>query len=71
MPQEGTLRWFNEVTGYGLISPDDGGRELLVGRSDMAFGGSEPIEEGVAVSYEVKSKSALKAFNVSRKGRYS
>jgi len=25
MAKEGTLKWFNEVTGYGLIHPDDGG----------------------------------------------
>jgi cold shock CspA family protein len=69
--KEGTLKWFNEVTGYGLILPDDGGRDLLVCGRDLAIGGSEPIEEGAAVSYEVNSRSGLRAFNVSLRGRHS
>jgi cold shock CspA family protein len=36
---EGTRRWFNEATGYGLIRPDDGGRALFVRATDMASGG--------------------------------
>src|SRR5215217_7099659 len=69
--KEGTLKWFNEVTGYGLIRPDDGGRDLLVCGRDLAIGGSEPIEAGAAVSYEVNSRSGLRAFNVSLRGRHS
>ena len=37
---------------------------------DLAIGGSEPIEEGAAVSYEVNSRSGLRAFNVSLRGRH-
>ena len=68
--KEGTLKWFNEVTGYGLIRPDDGGKELLVCGRDMAIGGFAPIEEGAAVSYEVNRRSGLRAFNVSLRGRH-
>ena len=69
--KEGTLKWFNEVTGYGLIRPDDGGRDLLVCGRDLAIDGFAPIEEGAAVSYEVTSRSGLRAFNVSLRGRHS
>ena len=68
--KEGTLKWFNEITGYGLIRPDDGGKDLLVCGRDLAIGGSEPIEEGAAVSYEVNRRSGLRAF-VSSRGRHS
>jgi CspA family cold shock protein len=69
--KEGTLKWFNEVTGYGLIRPDDGGRALLVSGRDLELDGFAPIEEGAAVSYEVNSRSGLRAFNVSLRGHYS
>jgi cold shock CspA family protein len=36
---EGTLRWFNKATGYGLIRHDDRGRALFVRATDMASGG--------------------------------
>ena len=63
---EGTLRWFNEATAYGLIRPDDGGRALFVRATDMAFGGDQPIEEGAEVSYEVKQRgNGMRAINVS------
>lgn len=69
---EGTLRWFNEATGYGLIRPDDGGRALFVRDTDMTFGGAQPIEEGAEVSYEVKQRgNGMRAINVSRRRRYS
>jgi CspA family cold shock protein len=68
---EGTLRWFNEVTGYGLIRPDDGGRDLIVRGTDMATGGDEPLGEGAEVSYEVKGANGVMAINVSRRRRYS
>jgi len=66
---EGTPRWFNEATGYGLIRPDDGGRALIVRGTDIASEGFDPLEEGAAVSYEVKRGSALRAFNVSVRSR--
>ena len=68
----GTLWWVNEMTGYGLIRPDDGGRDLIVRGTDLAIGGAEPLEEGVEVSYEVKkSGTGMRANNVSRRRRYS
>ncbi len=66
---EGTLCWVNEATGYGLIRPDDGGRDLVVRSTDMATGGAETLEEGVEVSYEVKGGNRIRAINVSRRRR--
>jgi CspA family cold shock protein len=69
---EGTLRWFNETTGYGLIRPDDGRRDLFVRGTDMAIGGAEPLEEGAEVSYEVKQRAnGMRAIDVARRRRYS
>jgi cold shock protein len=69
---EGTLWWVNEATGYGLIRPDDGGRDLIVRGTDLAIGGAESLEEGAEVGYEVKGrKNGMRAVNVSRRRRYS
>ncbi len=69
---EGTLRWLNEATGYGLIRPDEGGRDLFVRGTDVATGGADPLEEGDEVNYEVKqSANGMRATNVSRRRRYS
>jgi len=68
---EGTLRWFNEATGYGLIRPDDGGRALIVLGAEMAIGDGEPLGEGAAVSYEVEGANGVSAINVRGRRRYS
>ncbi len=67
---EGTLWWINERTGYGLIRPDDGGRDLFVRGTDLALGGAEPLEEGAQVSYEVcPVGTGMRAINVYRRRR--
>ena len=69
---EGTLWWVNGATGYGLIRPDDGGRDLIVRGTDRATVGTEPLEKGAAVSYEVTGANRMRAINVSgRRRRYS
>ncbi len=69
---EGTLWWVNERTGYGLIRPDEGGKNLFVRPTDLAIGGAEPLKEGAEVSYEVKQGgTGMRAVNVSGRRRYS
>ncbi len=69
---EGTLWRVNERTGYGLIHPEDGGRDLFVRATDLALGGAEPLKEGAEVSYEVCSGgTGMRATNVFERRRYS
>ena len=50
----GTFKWFDVESGYGLISPDDGGRNLFVRSTDMASSSLlEALEKGTKVAYEV------------------
>jgi CspA family cold shock protein len=65
MPQQGTVKWFNDEKGYGFISPDDGGEDLFVHYTGIAGSGFRSLEEGARVSYEAtRGKKGMQAENV-------
>ncbi len=67
MPQEGTVKWFNDEKGYGFISPDEGGEDLFVHHTGIAGEGFKYLDEGDKVSYEAaQGKKGLQAQNVSK-----
>ena len=67
MAQEGTVKWFNEDRGYGLISPDEGGEDLFEHYSGISGEGFRSLEEGAKVSYEAtQGRKGMQAENVSR-----
>jgi cold shock protein len=67
MAQEGTVKWFSEEKGYGLISPDEGGADVFVHYSGIVGNGFKSIDEGEKVSFEVtEGKKGLQAANVSK-----
>ena len=43
---QGTVKWFNEDKGYGFITPDEGGEDLLVHHTGIAGSGFKSPEEG-------------------------
>ena len=49
----GTVKWFNSEKGYGFISPDDGGKDLLAHFSEIAGSGFRSLDEGQKVEFEV------------------
>ena len=66
MPR-GTVEWFNDGRGYGVISPDDGGEDLFVDHMGIAGGGFEPLDEGDGVSSEATlGRKGMQADDVSR-----
>lgn len=70
----GTFKWFDVESGYGLISPDDGGRNLFVRSTDIASSRLlEAVEKGTKVAYEVhQGRNGTRARNVSEEQiRYS
>jgi CspA family cold shock protein len=69
MPQ-GTVKWFDDEKGYGLISPEDGSKDVFVHHKGIAGSGfkSLSLNEGEKVTYEVsQGKKGLQAANVSKR----
>lgn len=50
----GTVKWFNNVKGYGFIAPDEG-EDLFVHYSEIQIEGYRTLKNGQRVSFEVSS----------------
>ncbi|OXR40857.1 Cold shock protein ScoF [Nocardia cerradoensis] len=48
----GTVKWFEDVEGFGLVAADDGGPDLYIGSGDVAAHDSV-LAEGDRVEFEV------------------
>jgi CspA family cold shock protein len=61
----GTVKWFNDDKGFGFISPDDPGKDLVVHYSGIVSDGFRSLPEGARVSYESEDgPKGPKAVNV-------
>lgn len=49
----GTVKWFNEVKGFGFISPESGGKDCFVHQSAIKGEGFRTLAEGEKVEYDV------------------
>lgn len=49
----GTVKWFNQVKGFGFITPDQGGADVFVHISELQRAGLSTLGEGQKVSYEL------------------
>ena len=63
--KKGTVKWFNNVKGYGFIEPSEGGKDLFCHMSDIQMEGYKTLKDGQAVEYEVaESEKGPAAKNV-------
>jgi CspA family cold shock protein len=49
--QTGTVKFFNEVKGYGFIIPDAGGNDVFVHISAVQRSGLSSLDNGLRVSF--------------------
>jgi CspA family cold shock protein len=54
----GTVKWFNATKGYGFIAPEDGASDVFVHISAVERAGLSGLNDGDAISYEVKVDEA-------------
>ena len=52
--QTGTVKWFDEIKGYGFIQPDGGGRDVFVHVSAVQQAGLRGLAEGQKISFDVE-----------------
>lgn len=48
----GTVKWFNETSGYGFIVPDGGGHDLYVRGENVAEADGGQLRAGERVEFE-------------------
>ena len=62
---KGTVKFFNDVKGFGFINREDGGKDVFVHSSQLDnLGGT--LNEGQTVSFEARQgQKGLEAVNVS------
>ena len=49
----GTVKWFNDVKGFGFIEPDEGGLDVFAHFSAVEMDGFRTLKQGSKVSYEL------------------
>ena len=54
MAQTGVVKFFNGERGYGLIKPDDGGRDVFVHIPAVEQAGLKGLNEGQRISFDVE-----------------
>lgn len=61
--QKGTVKFFNELKGFGFITPDDGGKDVFVHSSAL----KHRISENDKVTFDTETgQKGINAINVNR-----
>ena len=49
----GTVKWFNEMKGYGFVTPTGGGKDVFVHISAVEKAGYSSLVEGAKVTFDI------------------
>lgn len=61
----GTVKWFNDDVGFGLVTPDIGGDDLFAHYSEINMNGFKSIKKGQKVAFEVtRTRGGSEATNI-------
>ncbi len=65
--RRGTVKWFNNVKGYGFLVEEDGADDVFVHYSAISGDGFKTLKQGEAVDFDIEEgPKGLLAANVSR-----
>ena len=51
----GTVKFYNDMKGFGFIQPDDGSKDVFVHATALERAGMRGLAEGQKVSYDVEA----------------
>lgn len=65
MSETGTVKWFNNVKGFGFIEPKNGSGDIFVHYSEIQCDGYKTLSRGQSVEFELKEgPKGMQALNV-------
>ena len=71
---KGVVKWFNNVKGYGFITPDEGEKDIFAHFSAIQGEGYKSLKDGDKVEYDVtegeKGEQAANVVKIQKKGGY-
>ncbi|MCA3327854.1 MAG: cold shock domain-containing protein [Roseomonas sp.] len=50
----GTVKWFDQVRGFGFVTPEDGGQDVFLHSSVLQRAGKQDVQQGEKVALEVR-----------------
>jgi CspA family cold shock protein len=53
MKEKGTVKWFDDMKGFGFIQRAGGGRDVFVHQKEIQMSGFRSLDENARVEFEV------------------